>query len=33
MNTERAAHEKEGSAIVSPMQFLQLLMENDRLRG
>lgn len=30
MNTERAAYEKEGNVISSPMQFLQLLMENER---
>ena len=28
MNTERAAYEKEGNVIESPMQFLQLLMEH-----
>lgn len=30
MNTERAAYEKEGNVISSPMQFLQLLMEDER---
>jgi hypothetical protein len=30
MNSERAAYEKEGNIIESPMQFLQLLMENER---
>ncbi len=30
MNTERAAYEKEGNVIQSPMQFLQLLMEHER---
>ncbi|MGV3663432.1 MAG: hypothetical protein ACO1TE_24890 [Prosthecobacter sp.] len=30
MNTERAAYEKEGNVIQSPMQFLQLLMESER---
>ncbi len=30
MNTERAAYEKEGHVIESPMQFLQLLMEHER---
>lgn len=30
MNTERAAYEKEGNVISSPMQFLQLLMEHER---
>jgi hypothetical protein len=30
MNAERAAYEKEGNVIESPMQFLQLLMENER---
>ena len=30
MNAERAAYEKEGNVIESPMQFLQLLMEHER---
>ncbi len=30
MNSERAAYEKEGNVISSPMQFLQLLMEHER---
>ena len=30
MNNERAAYEAEGNVIESPMQFLQLLMENER---
>lgn len=30
MNAERAAYEKEGNVIQSPMQFLQLLMEHER---
>lgn len=30
MDAERAAYEKEGNAIQSPMQFLQLLMEHER---
>ncbi|WP_395749895.1 hypothetical protein [Prosthecobacter sp.] len=30
MNAERAAYEKEGNVIASPMQFLQLLMEHER---
>lgn len=30
MNAERAAYEKEGNVISSPMQFLQLLMEHER---
>lgn len=30
MNAERAAYEKEGNVISSPMQFLQLLTEHER---
>ena len=30
LNAERAAYEKEGNVIESPMQFLQLLMEHER---
>jgi hypothetical protein len=30
MNAERAAYEKEGNVIQSPMQFLQLLTEHER---
>lgn len=30
MDAERAAYEKEGNVIASPMQFLQLLMEHER---
>lgn len=30
MDAERAAYEKEGNVIQSPMQFLQLLMEHER---
>lgn len=30
MNAERAAYEKEGNVIASPVQFLQLLMEHER---
>ncbi len=30
MDAERAAYEKEGNVIQSPMQFLQLLMESER---
>ena len=30
MNTERAAYEKEGNVISSPVQFLQLLTEHER---
>ena len=30
MNAERAAYEKEGNVVQSPMQFLQLLMEHER---
>jgi hypothetical protein len=30
MNTERAAYEKEGHVIRSPLQFLQLLTEHER---
>jgi len=30
MNTERAAYEKEGNVIRSPLQFLQLLTEHER---
>lgn len=30
MNAERAAYESEGNVVQSPMQFLQLLMENER---
>ncbi len=30
MNAKRAAYEKEGNVIQSPIQFLQLLMEHER---
>ena len=30
LNAERAAYEKEGNVISSPMHFLQLLMEQER---
>ncbi|OYW74140.1 MAG: hypothetical protein B7Z37_18760 [Verrucomicrobia bacterium 12-59-8] len=30
LDSERAAYEKEGNAVQSPMQFLQLLMEHER---
>lgn len=30
MNAERAAYEREGNVVESPMQFLQLLMEHER---